>query len=230
MNCRASVSLDDSLLCKDCWDELLSCTGGDYCPACGCDISAYAILEGHCPRCAGRPFSFDGIVRCGVYAKCLQAMVLSFKKDRTELGHVLVPLVKSAFEGNSVHQRVDLLVPVPLHWTRRLTRGYNQAQVIAQGLRRANTRLCCALKRTRRTPYQPTVATYQARYRNVKGAFSVRRQSAIRGRCVCLVDDIKTSGATLNECAKVLKQAGAKEVYALVLAVAGQTRSQGTRI
>jgi ComF family protein len=160
-----------------------------------------------------------------VYAKCLAEMVLAFKKDRTELGHVLLPLVKSAFEGSPVHRRVDLLVPVPLHWTRRLTRGYNQAHVLAKGLRGANTGLCRALKRKRRTPYQPTVATYQARYRNVKGAFSVRRESAVRGRRICLVDDIKTSGATLNECAKVLKQAGAKEVYALVLAVAGQTLS-----
>ena len=230
MNCHASVSQDDNLLCKDCWRELLSCTGGDYCPACGCDVSAYAILEGACPGCWDRSFLFDGIIRCGVYTKCLAKMVLGFKKDRTELGHVLGPLVKSAFEGSPVHARVDLLVPVPLHWTRRLTRGYNQAHVIARTLRGAHTGICGALKRKRRTPYQPTVATYPARYRNVKGAFSVCRESAVSGRCICLVDDVKTSGATLNECAKALKLAGAKEVYALVLAVAGQTLSQGKRI
>ena len=225
MNCRGIVTLYNSLLCKDCWDELLSCTGSEYCPACGYDISFYAILEGACPRCRERPRSFDGIIRCGVYTKCLAEMVLGFKKDRTELRHVLGPLVKSAFEGSPVHERVNLLVPVPLHWTRRLTRGYNQAHVLAKAIRGSPPGLCRALKRTRRTPYQPTVATYQARCRNVKGAFSVRRESAVRGRCICLVDDVKTSGATLNECAKVLKQAGAKEVYALVLAVAGQTLS-----
>ena len=61
-----------------------------------------------------------------------------------------------------------------------------------------------------------------ARARNVAGAFEVRRKNRLAGRDICLVDDIKTTGATLNECAKVLKQAGASRVFALVLAVAGQ--------
>ena len=61
-----------------------------------------------------------------------------------------------------------------------------------------------------------------ARARNVAGAFAVRRGHRFAGRAVCLVDDIKTTGATLNECAKTLKEAGASQVFALVLAVAGQ--------
>jgi len=225
MNCREIVFRGDSLLCKACWDDLLSCTGGEYCPGCGHEVSFYAVIEGSCSRCVDRSFYFDGIIRCGIYAKCLQEMTLAFKKDRTELGCVLGPLVKSAFEGSPMRERVDLLVPVPLHWTRRLARGYNQAQIIARHLQNARIRICRALKRVRRTPFQPTVATFQARHKNVLGAFSVRRESSVRGRRICLVDDIKTSGATLNECAKVLKQAGANEVYALVLAVAGQTLS-----
>ncbi len=225
MNCNEIVFQSDSLLCKACWDDLLDCTGGEYCPGCGHEVSSYAVIEGRCARCAHRSFHFDGIIRCGIYAKCLQEMVLAFKKDRTELGCVLGPLVKSAFEASSVYERVDLLVPVPLHWTRRLARGYNQAQVIAKRLCNPQTRVFRALKRVRRTPYQPTVPTFQARRRNVRGAFAVRRESTVRGRRICLIDDVKTSGATLNECAKVLKKAGANEVHALVLAVAGQTRS-----
>jgi competence protein ComFC len=225
MNCRAIVFQDDSLLCKACWDDLLSCTGGEYCPGCGHEVSSYAVIGGSCARCVDRSFYFDGIVRCGIYTTCLQEMVLAFKKDRTELAGVLGPLVKSAFAGSPVRERVDLLVPVPLHWTRRLARGYNQAHVIAKHLQNPHIRICRALKRVRRTPYQPTVETFRARHKNVLGAFSVRRESTVRDRIICLVDDIKTSGATLNECAKVLKQAGAKEVYALVLAVAGQTLS-----
>ena len=76
--------------------------------------------------------------------------------------------------------------------------------------------------RIRRTQAQPQVATPAARARNVVGAFVVRNRHGFDGKTICLVDDIKTSGATLNECAKVLKEAGAAEVYALVLAVAGQ--------
>ena len=64
--------------------------------------------------------------------------------------------------------------------------------------------------------------TTRARQQNVAGAFSLRPRMSVSGQRICLIDDIKTSGATLNECARVLKQAGAREVYALVLAVAGQ--------
>jgi predicted amidophosphoribosyltransferase len=65
--------------------------------------------------------------------------------------------------------------------------------------------------------------TAAARARNVKGAFAVRKGHKFAGRAICLIDDIKTTGATLNECAKTLKQAGASKVFALVLSVAGQS-------
>jgi len=173
-----------------------------------------------------RAFYFDGIIRCGVYTHGLAELVLGLKKDRTELADVLGPLARAAFEGSPWQERVDLLVPVPLHWTRRLARGYNQAYLIAKPLQRSHTTICRALKRVRRTPYQPTVGSSRARHSNVLDAFAIRQESRVKGRRICLVDDIKTSGATLDECAKVLKQAGANEVYALVLAVAGQ---QGNR-
>jgi predicted amidophosphoribosyltransferase len=81
------------------------------------------------------------------------------------------------------------------------------------------------LVRVRRTRAQPQAATPAARAKNVAGAFLVRYGHRFTGRHVCLVDDIKTSGATLNECAKALKEAGAARVCALVLAVAGQRPS-----
>jgi len=78
------------------------------------------------------------------------------------------------------------------------------------------------LVRVRRTKFQPTMTTPAARARNVAGAFAVRKGHSFAGRTICLVDDIKTTGATLNECAKTLKEAGAAKVFGLVLAVAGQ--------
>lgn len=214
---------DDSLLCRGCWQALLACTGSHYCPRCGYEVSAYAVVEGTCAHCVDKSFHFDGIIRCGLYTNGLAELVLGLKKDRTELADVLGPLARAAWEGSPWRQRVEILVPVPLHWTRRLARGYNQAYLIAQRLRDSHIRICQALKRVRRTPYQPTMGTSRARHGNVLNAFAFRRASCVKGRRICLVDDITTSGATLSECAKVLKQAGAQEVYALVLAVAGQS-------
>jgi len=114
---------------------------------------------------------------------------------------------------------------VPLHWSRRLTRGYNQAHILARKLKHPTAKINTDLVRIRRTKSQPAMASPAARARNVAGAFAVRYRHNFTGRKICLVDDIKTTGATLNECAKTLKQAGASKVFALVLAVAGQNVS-----
>ena len=225
LNCRQDTCADNNDLCQACWDQLLTCAAGEYCPRCGRDASRYGLVAGACPACQGRDVHFDGIARVGVYTDALQQMILLFKHDHTELARILGVLVDSAFQGSPFYDDIDLLVPVPLHWTRRLRRGYNQSQLLARRLTHPTARIIGDLVRIRRTKTQPTVATPAARARNVKGAFAVRSDHRFAGRTICLVDDIKTSGATLNECAKTLKEAGAKEVYALVLAVAGQKLS-----
>jgi ComF family protein len=165
------------------------------------------------------------MVRCGVYDKVLREMILAFKNGRTEIDVVFSYLGNSTLQGSPFVEHIEVLAPVPLHWTRRLRRGYNQAAVLAGGLHHPRARVCKALARIRRTAAQTAMASPAARHRNVSGAFVVRRGVEVAGRSICLIDDIKTTGATLHECAKVLKQAGAREVFALVLAVAGQMRN-----
>lgn len=168
---------------------------------------------------------FDRIARSGVYGEALRKMILAFKKSRTELDSVLGFLANSALQGSGFSDEIELFVPVPLHWFRRLVRGYNQSLVLAKKLKHPTAEINADLVRVRYTKSQPTMASPAARARNVAGAFAVRRGHNFDGRNICLVDDIKTTGATLNECAKTLKEAGASRVFALVLAVAGQTVS-----
>jgi ComF family protein len=109
---------------------------------------------------------------------------------------------------------------VPLHGRRRRARGFNQAEEIARhlGLRWAD-----ALCRTRFTPSQTDLPAGR-RHANVRGAFALRRRQQVAGLCVLLVDDVCTTGATLEACARVLKDAGAREIRALTAArVASRT-------
>jgi ComF family protein len=149
-------------------------------------------------------------------------MILSFKKDRTELSSMLGFLANSALEGGGFLEEIELFVPVPLHWSRRLSRGYNQSLVLAKKLKHPTAKINTELVRIRRTKLQPAMVSEAARARNVAGAFAVRRGHRFAGRSICLIDDIKTTGATLNECAKTLKEAGASNVFAVVLAVTGR--------
>lgn len=224
-NCKRGICETDNSVCKKCWDELLFCTGGDYCRRCGRDASKYAFIEGVCPDCQGRGIYFDSIARGGVYSQSLQQMILAFKNGRTELDLTLGFLANSALAGSGFANEIEFFVPVPLHWSRRLFRGYNQSLIISKKLKHRSARISTDLARIRRTKMQPTTASAAARARNVAGAFAVRYGHSFAGRNICLVDDIKTTGATLNECAKTLKEAGAAKVFALVLAVAGQNIS-----
>ncbi|MHC5060407.1 MAG: ComF family protein [Planctomycetota bacterium] len=221
-SCGSSISQGQKGLCPACWNELLACVGGDYCSKCGKDASKYAEIGQGCAKCQDEELYYDGIARGGVYNETLRRMILAFKfHDRTELDSQLGFMINSALDGCGFSGRIDLFAAVPLHWRRQLERGYNQSQILCKQIKAAKGKISADLVRTRHTQRQWNLSPAK-RKRNVAGAFAVRRGHDFSGRTVCLVDDITTSGATLNECAKTLKQAGAAKVFAAVVAVAIQ--------
>jgi len=112
-----------------------------------------------------------------------------------------------------------VVCPVPMHWARRIGRGYNQAHLIGSALARDRRwPIARLLKRTRYTPPQTAVGPSR-RVANVRQSFAIKRVD-LTGWHVWLVDDVKTSGATLNACARLLRRAGAQQVNAAVVAVA----------
>jgi ComF family protein len=225
VNCRAVITDNNDKLCQNCWNELLACTTDSYCRRCGRVVSVGGLINGVCPACQGQDFHFDAITGCGIYDKTLRSMILAFKNSHCELASILSPIAEAALQNSKFVNDIDFLVPVPLHWVRRLKRGYNQAKLIAEQLCTKKIKINTDLVRMRNTAAQPSLNSAAAKARNVADAFAVRKGHNFAGKEICLVDDIKTTGATLNECAKTLKQAGAKKVYSLVLAVAGQNQS-----
>lgn len=119
-----------------------------------------------------------------------------------------------ARSGAEVLDGADALVPVPLHWIRQYRRGFNQAEELARGV---GLPVVDALRRSRRTVTQTDLPEGQ-RLANVSGAFRLRRGVTICGQVLVLVDDVSTTGATLDACARVLLAGGAAEVRALTAA------------
>ena len=155
--------------------------------------------------------NFDGPLRDIIHA---------FKYDgRRSLAAPLAHLIRSA--GSDVLDGADIVVPIPLHPVRLLSRGFNQASDLAKHLPLPALR---ALWRAHRTPSQSGSSGAQRR-RNVRNAFIVSplmsrtvREQRLRGKTVVLVDDVRTTGATLNACATALLDAGVREVRALTAA------------
>ena len=222
INCNKSINETENNLCNECWNELIVCTGSDFCTRCGREASIAGKIDGVCPDCQGKEIFFDGIARAGIYDNTLKTMILALKNGKTELDNALGFLADSALQGSEFYKDIDLFVPVPLHWTRKLKRGYNQAGIIAGKLNHPSAKINTDLVRIKKTKMQPTMVSPAARSKNVEGAFTIRYGHKFNGKNICLIDDIKTTGATLNECAKTLKNAGVNKVFALVLAVAGQ--------
>jgi ComF family protein len=149
----------------------------------------------------------------GAYEGSLRAIVHALKYDRRRsIARPLAGLLER--HGRDVMAGADLVVPVPLHPSRKRARGFNQAAEIARHL---PVPMAHALARVRRTASQTDLPA-RARYSNVRGAFAVTARDRVRGATVVLIDDVSTTGATLETCAEALLDAGAREVRALTAA------------
>jgi ComF family protein len=149
------------------------------------------------------------------YNDGLRAILHALKYGRRRaIAHRLGQLMRE--HGGSVLAGADCVVPVPLHWRRQWIRGFNQAAEIAAAL---GVPVVHALRRTRHTPSQTDLPAEQ-RHANVRRAFRVRTRTVVRvhGACVVVVDDVRTTGATLDACATALVGAGAREVRTLTAA------------
>lgn len=208
---------DPDALCALCWNTM-TFFAAPWCACCGMPFP-HPMGEGAvCAACAGRPPSWDKARAVMRYDKHSRQLVLSLKHgDRTHLAGALGRWMRRA--GGEMLDGADLIVPVPLHWSRLYARRYNQAGLLAHAIHAAGGPPVAPdwLVRRRKTPSQGHLGPL-ARARNVRGAFAVRPGRSVRGKRLVIVDDVMTTGATAEECARVLRRAGAEYVGVLTLA------------
>lgn len=204
--------------CIDCLEKF-SFSNGPMCLKCGILFKSQNGGNHLCGRCIAWKTSFDRARALGTYEGVLRKAIHSFKYDKESM--LANPLGKLLSEYGSRllnKEEYNLIIPVPLHPQRLRQRGFNQSLMLAKKISEAWQVKVCAecLKRIKWTIPQ-TMLPVNERQRNVKGAFSCS-DSAVRGKKVLLVDDVYTSGSTVNECANVLKKHGVLQVDVLILA------------
>ena len=208
-DCDNQANHDINTFCSDCLQKL-PMLGCNRCPGCGGELDGALAQCRQCLSMPPRPWS---------------KTVSIFKME--ELGKLAIYQLK--FSGNTAMARAiaelaypllnnpeflqcDMIVPVPLYWTRRLQRGYNQSEVLAKMLSRyLHIPVKTPLKRVRATIRQATL-NREERLKNLKNAFKVPNADKVTGKTILLVDDVLTTGSTLHACAEALRKAGAKDI------------------
>ncbi len=221
LSCGETVDEPDAL-CGRCWGGI-TFFAPPWCVLCGLPFPHPMGKDALCGACArGRP-AWDQARAVLRYDKHSRSFILGLKHgDHTHVAGAFGRWMHRA--GSEVLAGADLLVPVPLHWTRLFQRRYNQAALLAHAIRAAGGPDVAAdwLVRRRRTPAQGHLGPV-ARERNVRGAFAMRARRSVAGKRVVIVDDVMTTGATVDECARVLRRAGAASIGVLTLARALRT-------
>jgi competence protein ComFC len=206
---------EGDFICGACRQSLKRITP-PVCPRCGRPLSDGPTHDG-CPGCAGWPGVIDGIRAPFLFDGVMRTAIHEFKyRNLKALAPLLSGLLYKYYTASPVPG--DVLVPVPVHRHRLKERGYNQSALLARNLGKLSGLpvVTDCLVRLKHAPPQARSAGIEARQRNVAGAFTCR-DGRLRGKHVILIDDVSTSGATLNTCAGVLKASGAATVWGLVL-------------
>jgi ComF family protein len=216
--CAASVSARE-YLCQECEGKVTRIKA-PFCATCSEPFSGAITNTFTCANCAHRKIYFESAVAAYRSRGIVRRVVHDFKYgEQFHLRHLLGRWLDAALDDVRLQSRpFDLLVPVPLHPARKRERGFNQAEALASLVsksRRIPSRT--VLERTRYTTTQ-TAFDRAERMENLRDAFRLRKKTDVRQLRVLLIDDVLTTGATLSECARVLKKAGASAVFAATAA------------
>jgi len=216
---------DGEYFCRSCWEKL-QLISHPLCNLCGRPFPDAAGDDHLCGACLSRAPHFSAARSWACYPReevedhPLRQVVQKFKYGRkVSLGKPLGRLLARGCREFLASCGADLIVPVPLHPQRLRWRGFNQSVLLARQISRAH-RIALdpfALVRSRATSPQTQLAEDDRR-RNVRGAFSLNPNRSVEDKSVLLVDDVYTSGATVNECSRILKRGGAKQVQVVTLA------------
>lgn len=216
--CRRQLPLvAEARICESCRGKILP-IGDNFCRKCGKSLQ---IVTDFCVDCQGNDtLYYESIKAAGIYHGVLRETIHAFKYERRScLGSALGDFMLSSFQRHFSLNSLDKLVPVPLHKKQYRQRQYNQSEILAKNLSRSTGIPVAAdtLARIRETRPQFTL-NKQERAHNIRNSFAVKNKAWLQEAKVLVIDDICTTGSTINECARILKQSGAKEVHGLVLA------------
>lgn len=222
--CKRPLQPNEKVVCDECFFGIPAIVP-PFCLRCGKTTKGFTV----CNDCIEFPHEFSRLRAIAEYNGIIRDMVILFKTYRkTSLGKKLAQLMTTIIQYDETIKSADAVMPVPIHKVTLRERGYNQSQILANEISKLTgfPILVDILVQSKRTIPQKSFSSEKfgkqerrnQRAINVKNAFTIKESNLIKNKKIILIDDVCTTGATLDECAKKLVDAGADDVYAVVAA------------
>lgn len=215
LNCRKFLNAD-KFLCENCFDAI-KLNSAPFCPVC-----RKRLAEGKICRHSQQRFSYL-LAAAGSYDDPVLKNLIHYYKYKSfkNLTPLLGELILNCFKFLNFKLLNFIVVPIPLHPSRERKRGFNQAELLAGFVgQKLNLKITAALKRIKNVKPQAQLKNGEERIKNVEGCFKITNPESVKNKNIILIDDVFTSGATMNEAVKILKENGCRKIIALVLAKA----------
>lgn len=217
--CNTEIFQNDIYdLCENCYEEITFLKDYHCCTRCGRPLVNHSDYM-YCRECLKRSRHFDRGYSATVYDSVSEKMIFDFKyNDKTYLYKAIGEIMADSLSYNHAH--FDLITYVPIHFKRRLSRGFNQSKLIAERISEITGKylLQNAILRSKNTRRLKNLSMNE-REDELKEAFEGRKGVTLEGMTVLLIDDIMTTGTTADRCSKVLKDMGANEIVIATFAV-----------
>lgn len=219
LNCRCPLSpATMPMFCPECLGQI-ELVSGPLCLGCGRQFPKAAGGAHYCGLCLSGQYHFDRARAVAIYSEPFSQVIHRFKYQGKTHGLATFRALLELAPEAAISAPPDLILPVPLHDRKLRQRGFNQAVLLARAFFPQERRLIRTDLLVRQINTEPqTSLSGKARRQNLKNAFALREPELVLGKRIALVDDVFTTGTTVNECARVLKKAGALRVEVLTLA------------
>lgn len=223
MDCCVCGKYCSNAICDSCWNDVILITDL-ACRKCSKPyFNQYLYEEGVeliCEECCENALFFERALAYGVYQDVLIKIIHEFKfNNKPYIGKHLSYKLAKLIENEDDFRNADLIISVPLHRNKERKRGYNQSYLLAKELSKIMKikLLKDVLYKVKDTESQ-SLKSMKERRKNIRGSFLIKNEGKIKEKSVILVDDVLTTGSTVNECSRILRHAGAKKVYVLTVA------------
>ena len=220
--CRRGILSADEHICGECGVVADRVRFAPACPRCAGAIGPHELVDGRCAWCRATRIRVHSTVRVGAYEGWLRKLVWAYKfRGREELEPILAEWLAHAVIAARWFDEIDAVVAVPTHWRHRIVRRCYPAETLARSVARLTGLPSAPVLRRLRAGRHQVGLSYEERIKNVRGAFAIRSGVRLDRPSLLLIDDVTTTGATIEECARVLLDAGAAAVFAGTIANAG---------